>query len=315
MDNRGKGVICSIVEPETMPVDAAGNRADIIMDPNSTVNRMNPGRLYEQYLGAACRDIQSQIKQAILFQDDILRMDIEQLINYILENHYNDFKIHFNTLLKFYGIVSPKQYSFYTACPENEQIEHFCNVLKNWIYLYFPPDNPVDMPTMLKQIEANFSLVYGPVRYIGNSGVPSITEYPIRIGPVYFMLLEKIGDDWSGMASGKLQHFGILSPVIKAEKYSYPWRNTAVRTIGETEGRLYNSYCGPKALAEMIDRSNSPMTHKNVVYNILSAPTPGNIQNVVDRSILPYGNTKPLQLMEHLFMCNGFKYVWEPEEP
>ena len=52
-----KGVICKILEPHEMPRDKAGNVADLIMDPGSTVNRTNLGRLYEQYLGAAARDI------------------------------------------------------------------------------------------------------------------------------------------------------------------------------------------------------------------------------------------------------------------
>jgi DNA-directed RNA polymerase beta subunit len=55
--------LCQIAKPEDMPVDQNGNRADIIMDPNSTVSRMNLGRVYEMYInittkktrGYACR--------------------------------------------------------------------------------------------------------------------------------------------------------------------------------------------------------------------------------------------------------------------
>ena len=39
-----------------MPVDEEGNRADIVMDPNSRVNRMNIGGLTEQYINAASRE-------------------------------------------------------------------------------------------------------------------------------------------------------------------------------------------------------------------------------------------------------------------
>ncbi len=310
----GKGVVCKIAEPHEMPVDSDGNRADLIMDRASTVNRMNPGRLYEQYLGCACRDIMKSIKGKMYDGADYSKMEMEDLIEYIKSNHYHHFQEHIGTVLKFYGIVSPKQFEFYSGLPEPELLKHFCSVLKKGIYLYFPPDNPVNTIEVVKEIEKSFDLTYGPVSYIGYSGKLCVTKRPIRIGPMYFLLLEKIGDDWSSLSSGKLQHFGILSPVIKSEKYSYPWRNTGVRTIGETEGRLFVSYCGPKALSEMMDRSNSPMTHRNVVYNILSADKPGNIEYAVDRNLIPLGNSKPLQLMNHIFFCNGFRYVWEPED-
>ncbi len=310
----GKGVICKIGEPHEMPIDADGNRADIIMDRASTVNRMNPGGVIEQYLGSACRDIVKTIKNRMYDATDYTKMDMSSLIEYVTANHYHHFQEHIGTILKFYKIVSLKQYELYSSLPEPDQLEHFCYVLKNGIYLFFPPDNQVDTTEMILEIEKSFDLTYGPISYIGYSGKPCVTKRSIRIGPMYFLLLEKIGDDWSSLSSGKLQHFGILSPVIKSEKYSYPWRNTGVRTIGETEGRLYVSYCGPKALAEMMDRSNSPMTHRNVVYNILSADSPGNIEYAVDRNLIPLGNTKPLQLMNHIFFCNGFRYTWEPED-
>jgi hypothetical protein len=128
------------------------------------------------------------------------------------------------------------------------------------------------------------------------------------------MLLEKIADDWSSVSSGKLQHFGILSPITKAEKFSYPYRNSPVRTIGETEGRIFASYCGREAIAEMMDRSNNPMTQRNVIWNILQSDKPTNIDSVVDRNYVSLGGSKPIQLIKHMFECAGFIPYYEPED-
>ena len=96
------------------------------------------------------------------------------------------------------------------------------------------------------------------------------------------MLLDKIADDWSSVSSGKLQHFGVLAPMTKTEKFALPYRNSPVRTIGETEGRIFSGYCGREAIAEMMDRSNSPNTQRAVVWNILNSQNPTNIDKIVD---------------------------------
>jgi hypothetical protein len=127
------------------------------------------------------------------------------------------------------------------------------------------------------------------------------------------MLLEKIADDWSAVSYGKTQSSGVLSSMTKSEKYTYPFRNNAVRTIGETEGRVFVGYCGQHAVAEMIDRANSPNTQKNMVWNILSAPNPSNIDYVVNRQMISYGGSKPLALTNHIFNCAGFKMVYDKE--
>ena len=121
------------------------------------------------------------------------------------------------------------------------------------------------------------------------------------------MLLEKIGDDWASVSSGRLQHFGVLSPMTKNEKYSMPFRNSPVRTIGETEGRIFVSYCGREAVAEMMDRNNSPVTHKAVVNSILTSTHPSNIDVAVDRNIIQLGASKPLAIMNHISLCAGWK--------
>lgn len=45
-----KGVISAIIEDRDMPVDDYGNRADIIMAPETIVNRMNLSQLYETFI-------------------------------------------------------------------------------------------------------------------------------------------------------------------------------------------------------------------------------------------------------------------------
>jgi hypothetical protein len=153
------------------------------------------------------------------------------------------------------------------------------------------------------------------VKYIGNSGKLRTTKYPVRIGSLYIIILEKTGDDWTAVSSGKLQNFGVLAPITNRDKYSQPTRNQAIRAFGETEIRIVAAYMGPQTTAEILDRNNSIVTHSQMLDSILMADNPSNIESAVDRTINPLGGARPLQLVKHIGECGGWRFVYEPHVP
>ena len=309
----GKGVICKIEEPENMPVDADGNRADLVTDSASVIARMNLGRLYEHYLNSAIVHVHKQLCQILGLapskEKRVERSRFDMIDKSVVEHAYQH-------LLHFYQHLSERQYAFYRdQITDEEKQDHLYDVVNNGIYAFCPINTEKDSVEMIKSIEKTFKPTYGPVSYVGDSGQRMTTKNNVRVAPLYMMLLDKIADDWSSVSSGKLQHFGVLSPMTKSEKFMYPYRNSPVRTIGETEGRIFAGYCGREAIAEMMDRSNSPLTQRNIHYNILSAPKPGDIKFAVDRDYIPLGNSRPLQLVRHVMSAAGFLPVYEPEDP
>jgi len=156
--------------------------------------------------------------------------------------------------------------------------------------------------------------VYGPVSYIGTSGTRVTTKVPVRIGSMYIIMLEKTGDDWTAVSSGKLQHFGVLSQVTNNDKFSQPSRNQAIRAWGESECRILTSYCGSKIAADILDRNNNPASHLNMIESILNADKPTNIQCAVDRVKNPIGLSKPLMLVRHMTMISGYAFQYKPHQ-
>ena len=309
-----KGVICKIEEPENMPVDSTGLRADIVMDAGSTINRMNIGRLYEQYFGAAANHLALVLCGMMGVQPKLNRGDAFRHITSLSVDLQTQVYDH---LLGFYALLSEQQYLFYRdGITLEERIEHLVDVVSDGIYIFYPTNNPKMMDQVVIDIEnSSYRPPYGPVSYAGNSGQRVTTDQSFRIGPLYMMLLEKITDDWSSVSSGKLQHFGILSPTTRSEKYAHPFRNSPVRAIGETEGRIFAGYCGREAIAEMMDRNNNPITHRRIVWELLSADHPTNIDKIVDRNDIPLGSSKPLQLVRHISLTSGWEPVYELPEP
>lgn len=305
----GKGVITKIEEPENMPIDADGNRADIVMDDCSVVKRMNIGRLYEHYISGACRDVQKKMKSMLGFDRNqyINEYKVNEVLSAdsVLANSIYDY------LLGFYKICSPKQYEYCLNAGIDDRSSHLISSIVKGVYLYMPTDNAPETTDIVRQLEKSYPSTYGQVSYVSN-GTRVTTVNKARIAPLYMLLLEKIGDEWSSVSSAKLHHFGVLSRRTKSDKYNKPYKHSPVKTVGETEARIYLSYTGRESAAEVMDRSNSPATHRHIVESILKADTPTNIENAVDRSKVPLGNSKALQLVKHILMCSGIKMVYKP---
>lgn len=307
-----KGVICKIMKAEDMPVDADGNRADIIADPNSTISRMNLGRLYELYINACSRDVRKNIKQLLSLADN-QKVNVEVLKGYD-SNVINDI---WEYLKGFYKIISPlRMYEKFALKLNHEQVlEHLTKCINEWIYLYIPPENETENIEVIKQLEAYVNPTYGPVTYTGDSRRKVTTKTNVRIGSMYYILLEKTGDDWTAVSSAKLQNYGVLSQITNADKYSQPTRQQAIRAFGESELRILRSYTGPIATAEIIDRNNNPDTHYAILESILEAKNPVLIDEAVSRKKVPYGGSKPLKLFKHYAFCGGWRVKVGPHDP
>ena len=309
MNTKGKGVFCGIEKTENMPVDSDGNRADIIIDPNSIISRANPAQLYEQYYNASARDTHKRLCAMLGVKPNLKQILAYNAIMKLPEHVVSEA---FNYLYEFYKIITPIQASWFDEGKiEANNVEYLAEIVEIGIGLFIPTDNQPMSEEIIMQLEEKYRPVYGPVTYVGNSGRTVKTKNNIRIGSVYMMLLDKVGDDSSAVSSGKLQHFGVLSQVTRGDKYSKPARNQAVRVIGEAEGRIVVSYIGPWFMAELMDRNNNPKTHKSMVEKILRSTTPSNIDNLVDRKEIPFGGSKPLQLLKHLLQCSGIKYIYK----
>lgn len=308
----GKGVICKVIPAADMPVDADGNRADFLMDPNSTINRANPGRLFEQYYNASSRDTHKRLCGMLgvtPFTKEVTAYNqLGKLDNTVVDQSMD-------YLMGFYRLTSPQMVDWFTsgqitATPR----EYLSEIVERGIGLFMPPDNQPVAQEVVLELEKYYKPTYGPVSYVGNSGVRCTTVKPVRIAPVYIILLEKTGDDWSAVSSGKLQLFGVLSQLTKGDKFSRPARNQAVRVPGEGEIRLFLANCGERFTAEVMDRNNNPITHKAMLQGIFNAIQPGNIQNLVDRGAIPFGGSKALQLLKHLCEVSGFTFVYQKHD-
>lgn len=273
-----------------MPVDEHGTRAEVIMDGGSIVNRLNPARLTEQYFNGALDEAWRRVK----YMKD----------NGVPVNEIYDF------LLKLYWILSPK---FHAIVQEKgNPKEHVDNVYKDGVYIWLPTDNPVDYIEVRRMLDEHCPPHEGKIQYKLADGIVIVPERNVLIADQYFIFLEKIGDDYSSVASPAVQPQGVPGKLTRADKWSSSGRPQAIRGVGETEMRLLNTLTDPQIASDLLDVANSPTTHRYVCRRLLTDNTPTYIDDILPRDVIPRGNNRITQQVENSLLAGGFGYEAKP---
>ncbi len=282
--NIAKGVVCDIWPDERMPVDKNGVRAHLIMDPLSILKRLNIGTWYEHYFNGACRKVESMI------------------------SNMNN-KEAWDKLNHFFSIISePHHEALSDFTTDEDKNGYVQDVKKDGIHLYLPPWSPsIGQHTIRALIQNGYDPEAGSVSYGGFNGQQVVTKDPVLVANIYIILLDKIGEYSTAVTGAKLQQNGVPSKIQAMDRHSNLHRKQPVR-FGETEMRLLTAIVGPRAVANLLDWSNNPDSHKYGVRNLLDSEDGINIKTFVDRKQLPLGGHRPLQLLKNLFECSGVKF-------
>lgn len=250
-----KGVICKIIKTEDAPIDAIGNRADVIGFARSSVARLNDGQFYEQHISACVRDLSFWVKT-----------NYGQLDNSVL----------WERVLSFYKIVAPEQYNaavnmYATATDINE---HLKTIVDDAIYLLIPANAEHINYDIIAKLDNIIKPCYGPITYVDANNETVVTEDKLFIGVQQMMILEKSDQRPTAISTAPLQSHGLLAGSSKVTRNSYASRVQTTKNYSETETRLYSATLGSEILAELLAANNSSIIHRDVVKKILSKKFP-----------------------------------------
>ena len=285
----GKGVECSIVPDSHMPTDQFGNVADVVVYGRSAIARLNPSQLFEQYICASMRDVGS----------DVTRM-VES----------GSKKAAWKFLVEFYEIASPPQAAICKKLSQKNKDIHLDNVCKNGIYLHLPADNDWIVGAEIYEKLQKFRPVNeSPVKYIDHNGREQVTKTPVLIGGKYMIVLEKSDAKPMACAGSRLQHHGLPAVTNKNTRNSTPSKEQPPRVYGESEVRAIAATIGGDNLANILDYTTNPASHKQVVRSLFNAKNPSNIKSLVDRKEIPLGKNRPAAYVNHLLDCFGIEIL------
>lgn len=306
-----KGTEMNVIyaEQSEMPFDPiTGETADIVISTETTTNRTNPARFNEQTLKASMREMERWLEKTtgVQHQGANIARAIQQLPKEVLDACF----AHIEGYL---GIVTPTQYEWYRQLSYQEKVADLIHIMRDRFYVYMPMDNPRDILEVFQTLidqgylsPPNKLKMWNPYK---NQYEETIT--PMRIGELYYICLEKVGDSAAAVSTAATQPNGIIVPLTSRMKHVSQVRRQATRFPGESENRLLVAG-GPSGLAaEIHDRSANPDTVDIVLHSIYDAENPVDIESVVDRDIHPLGNNRPLQILRHFLSAEGTAMSYE----
>lgn len=291
-----KGIIVEVRPDNEMPIDNNGIRAGVIMNPNSTIHRMNLGGKYEGEFTTAAYLVSQHVKNTISAvgkPSDKLIMELHEYV------------------VGFIKLFGNEQYDIFKNLKLKDVKSLIMSIIRHGISVYLPIDNPKRNIDIAKDL---FSSNYCPKEtgfeiYSSGKMVPSHRKGMCDF--MYVFLLNKTGDIGLSVASSKLNHFGLLSAPNTHIKNASVYNGSPTKILSETETRLLLSTAGQEALAELRNRSLSHDSHRIVYENILNADLPTNIEDVIDRSINPIVSDVPLDILKSIFNTMGLKFTTE----
>ena len=303
-----KGVLVDLWPAADMPVDEYGIRASFIMDGDSTIKRMNPSRVFKQYVNTASWHVQRKVIQLMA---EGKRAEAWDWLSGYWQLAYPE---HWQLMTEFIASRPTADEGIDVclgaACEWDEANGEF-------LTHFLPPDSVV---IGIEQIRRIFHSRYRPIAtqltFRGRSGNIRKTVNKFFVGSIYMLILEKVADDaWSSVSSPKTQHLGIPAKQSRVDKLSDPGNNTPVRILGEDEIRLLTNTLhtgdatGGEIVAEILNITNNPQAHRLAMRRIMTAENPAQISGrIVDPKEVPTNCSRPVNYSNHLIGCMGGQF-------
>lgn len=302
-----KGVFCGFWPKERMPVNAIGRRCDVIMAPRAVPNRMDFGAALEHFINGVSSDFIYFVSRELKLPENPTVGEVKMSMNQEPEL----WEYLARKFWRFLFYVSP-DHAYALQDNGVDMKAELAHAIVNRIFHHMPPGAQNEHVQIPIDVTRMFPQVYGPLTYIDHNGVKRETIENARIGSKYYLLLEKICNDWLATNSARLQIFGFLTPVPKHLKYKRPMNDKAVKQMSETEIRHALAYIDGMVVADSVDMSSSPQTHEAVCHELLTSPDVMNIERVVNRDVNGYTGHVGLLMLKHMLMCAGIRLIYKP---
>lgn len=262
----GKGVVTYIMEDDDAPVDADGNIIDVVINPGSTIGRMNLGRLNEQEFWSVREGCLRQMMAAIgLKLNEASEDDIDTAIESASDDDLDNC---WSRLMTLYKISSIDSYEFFMDVSCEEKLDWISECMKKRISMKFDISDAIKYTEISDELIREFKPLRGKLR-------DKNEVYPESYsGMIYYSLLEPTPSEWSGVSSGPTQIHGVLHSPSKDKKAGKPYPYNSGKHISETEAAIIAFSAGSEAIATIMDRNTSILTHYEIYQNILIADKP-----------------------------------------
>lgn len=286
-----KGVTCRILPDECMPTDDYGFRADLVIDPSSSINRMTIGPLYETAINRVSEFVRRKV-QALHAIDPVAAVDM-------LFDYYNDIHPNYAKLVR------------ETLTTEQARRAHVLDAITSGnIYLHIPPGLDNISFELINRLQKKWDVKLSPVTFTtkdmdGNVIDTFRTKNNVCIGSKYVYTLCKIPEPSSpGVAHVNQYNTPMKSP--PSERNRFPIKRNPIR-LGEEESRisLMDLQDAEEYMRMMCLQGSSPKGMNLIVETLLTAQHPTRIRRFPITTAELINSNTIVKVFEHMFTTMG----------
>lgn len=252
----GKGVDCSIVPDEMMPIDEYGVRAEVILNPCGVVGRSNPGQLYEHELNFIADRIADMIGKEKTLHDK------------------------YNLLVKFLSMVDSDSCTrfqeYYRTMSNVNKHKYMDDIVKNGIYVRQHPFHNLSYEDM-KNLYTTFNVKPGPVTVSVLDRYGKLHKFKSKnnvvIGKEYIFVLKHTTESkFSSVSISDVNSLGIPHRSSTKTK-SLPFRNTPIK-FGQMEVNIALIRVNPLKINRFMAGNGGNLKHRDRVSKMLLEEDP-----------------------------------------
>jgi DNA-directed RNA polymerase beta subunit len=287
-----KGVVSDIWDDENMPIDAQGIRADVIISPESVVNRLNPSQLYEQFYNRMCVLMTERIRK----------------------NEFGNLNNTYNTVIKFLASIR-EEYAreINLMCNTKEEKQNLIDDIKeDGFYLICPPFCKDINISKCKKLASEFNYVESPVTYsyrLRDGSLKTITtKYPQCIGSKYMYLLGKIPrKQASALEVSYINQFGLpIKAKSKELKLQHLYTATPLR-FGEDEVSMLIMDLPAETVARFLGiRASSKQATDTLIKELLTDKKPSALSHIKMSTDDIINNSIVAKIFNHYMGLGGY---------
>jgi hypothetical protein len=251
-----KSVIMKVLPSHMAPVDDHGNVADMIVGNTPGYRR----QIYNSFI-----------------ELDVNFVNIHLYPKIVEAYNKKDYDLAWKIAYDFYETVSPEHGAIMDKFTEEMRMKHLEWIMKdeNEFASLGNNTNEIQGVKIVERLVDRYPEIQPtPVTWINEWGETKRSRHPIVISSVYYIMLDKFGDDISCQSTPKLNIFGLPTSLSKHERARDFYRATLNRNVGETEGRLFINQKGGAAAARMLAWANSAELLEASVRRLIRSDNP-----------------------------------------
>lgn len=319
-----KSVFVKIEEPENMPVDAYGRRADLVVSKEAGTNRNIVGRDHAMLVVDCIYTCTDMLLHMLNLTSPVSTfMEAKRIIRRTDPAVKQQMLA---TIRELYVLINKAQ---------AEALDHHINNAEEMDLLLADSINrgvslmlPLDVVAAGNQLDSDHAQPIGPLgitipllnskfyrkptklTYTLFNGDRIVTEHALKISPVYYRLLDKCGQTFNVSYTSNRQVRNLTAMPSKRQKQLDVVSHAATKMVGNDEAIVLGAVLGKTCTAKYIRDLADPK------YNALStikALQTGEAYPEISTDEMPVGHNPSLTLIKHVFHALGIDLYYKPE--